>query len=456
MPAPADAPARTGVTDAHPDPAFPRFHARPATGWLNDPNGVGRVDGRYHVFFQHNPSSARHDAIVWGHLSSPDLLHWREEPIAIAPRPGAPDARGCWSGCLTDDAGVPTLVYSGVAGADGGVSDVLLARSDRTLREWTRDEPPAVGRPGDPAVTDVRDPFVFAFDGRRYAVQGAGARAGTPRVLLYDASDLTAWRPLGDLVDPADPVAAEQAPADIWECPNLVPLGDRWVLVLSLWTTVGADGFHLGGVRHLLGDLVADADGHPRFVPERGGLLDTGPTFYAPQLFTDGDPQRVLVWGWAWEHGRSEEEIDEAGWAGVLTFPREVEVDRDAAGGLRVVPARELTALRGATLDPAAPVTAASFEVVVAGTGEAALHLAHPDAAVQEVLRWRLGAAPARVLVDGSVVEAFGVGGLPHTTRAYPRPGSTWRLEAPGATTVRAWELAVRRREVDRGAVRGA
>ena len=43
--------------------AFPRTHPRPARGWLNDPNGLCRVDGTWHVFFQYNPGSSRHDAI---------------------------------------------------------------------------------------------------------------------------------------------------------------------------------------------------------------------------------------------------------------------------------------------------------------------------------------------------------------------------------------------------------
>ncbi|MBO9705839.1 MAG: glycoside hydrolase family 32 protein, partial [Arthrobacter sp.] len=50
--------ARTAAE--HPDPYFPRLHPRPAQGWLNDPNGVSHVNGRYHVFFQYNPESARH------------------------------------------------------------------------------------------------------------------------------------------------------------------------------------------------------------------------------------------------------------------------------------------------------------------------------------------------------------------------------------------------------------
>ena len=39
-----------------PDPAFPALHIRPQRGWLNDPNGLCRMDGDYHVFFQYNPA----------------------------------------------------------------------------------------------------------------------------------------------------------------------------------------------------------------------------------------------------------------------------------------------------------------------------------------------------------------------------------------------------------------
>ena len=33
--------------------ARPRLHIMPPRGWLNDPNGVCRIDDRYHVFYQH-------------------------------------------------------------------------------------------------------------------------------------------------------------------------------------------------------------------------------------------------------------------------------------------------------------------------------------------------------------------------------------------------------------------
>ena len=33
----------------------PSFHLGPRTGWLNDPNGLVFVGGRYHACFQHQP-----------------------------------------------------------------------------------------------------------------------------------------------------------------------------------------------------------------------------------------------------------------------------------------------------------------------------------------------------------------------------------------------------------------
>ncbi|SDT23115.1 beta-fructofuranosidase [Friedmanniella luteola] len=418
MPDPADR-ARVGT-----DPTFPRLHGRPRRGWLNDPNGLAHVDGTWHVFFQHNPAAPVHDAIAWGHVSSPDLLHWTEEPLALVPRPGRPDAAGCWSGCVVDDGGVPTAVYTAVT-AEASDGQVLLATSDRTLRHWQQAATAVVPAPEGPTVTEVRDPFLVTVDGRRYAVQGAGrpTRDGRPQLLHWACDDLQHWEPLGPLLDDDDPVAAAVAPANIWECPSLVALDGRWVLVLSLWRASGDGVGELAGVRSLVGDLEPAGAGL-RFVAASGGVLDAGPAFYAPQLLPDGD--RVLLWGWAWELDRPPEQVAAAGWAGVLTFPRELTLVGDAVG---VRPARELTALRSAVLPAAEPVTAAAFEVLA--DGPVGLTLADGDRE-QPVLDAAFGAGgPVRVLVDGSLVEAFAADGRSLTTRAYPTPTSHWRVDGP-------------------------
>lgn len=408
-------------------PGRPRLHVRPERGWLNDPNGACRVDGVWHLFFQYRPDAVTHGDIHWGHVSSTDLLAWREHPIALVPRPGGPDAAGCWSGCVVDDDGTPTAVYTAMPGRPEDAS-VVLARSDRSLLSWVPDAEPVAATPVLPGVTQVRDPFVFWHDGRRYAVQGAGSPGGAPSLVLHECTDLRRWRELGVLLDGTDPVAARVAPAEIWECPNLVRVGDRWLLVLSLWRTSPA-GDVLVGSRWLAGDLLA-RDGGLRFVSADGGSFDTGPGCYAAHLQDVGD--RVLAWAWARETARRPEEIAASGWAGALTFPRELELHGNR---LVQVPARELTRLRAERLpDPATPVGAA-FEVVARGHAE----LLRDGETVAEVVG--TPDEPGRILVDGDLVEAFAAG-TAETTWARPGPDGGWRVRA-APDTVEGYRLRV-------------
>jgi beta-fructofuranosidase len=414
------------------DPSFPALHIRPPQGWLNDPNGLCRIEGRYHVFFQYNPDAPTHDAVHWGHASSTDLLHWQHHPIALAPRRGLIDGAGCWSGCVVDDDGVPTAVYT--ANPDHARNAVVaVARSDRSMINWEQDESPVMGISTTLGIDEVRDPFVFVHEGRRYAVQGSGQPTGRPRLLLYGCDDLTRWTELGDLLTADDPIAAAVAAANIWECPNLVQVGDQWVLLLSLWH--GASGVgQLTGVRYLLGDLVSRGQGWV-FKATSGGVVDEGPAFYAAQILAE--PDRTLLWAWAPELGRSAQQIAEAGWAGVLTFPRELYV-RDGFLGVR--PARELAALRLGQLSwqPSVPFQASAFELVADGPVTLRLVGDGFDTLVSSVE----GAAadPARILVDGSIVETFH-DGASHTTRAYPTADTRWVV---GGSAVTAYRLGGR------------
>jgi len=409
------------------DRSRPSLHVLPSSGWLNDPNGLSCIDGTYHIFYQYNPDAPVHENVHWGHASSPDLLHWTEEPIALTPQPGGLDARGCWSGCVVDDDGVPTAVYTAIEDTSQN-AQIGLARSDRTLRTWKQDPVGKIGPPDDPEITDVRDPFVFRFGDHRYAVQGSGHRTGSPQLLLYACDDLEEWTFLGPLLTTDDPVAAAVAPANIWECPNLFRLGDRWVIIVSLWRH--AEGGHdLAGVRYLIGDLV-ETDGGLRFVAESGGTVDTGPTFYAPQVLVQDE--RVLLWGWAWEGAqRSPEEVAAGGWAGVLTFPRELSLADDV---LVSRPAAELVGLRDAELVRGEPIRESAFEVV--GDGPVELALIDSTTGLRQIAATTT--EPARILVDASIVEVFG-SGPSETSRHYPTATSHWEVHAPAG--YRAWRL---------------
>jgi beta-fructofuranosidase len=331
---------------------------------------------------------------------------------------------------------VPTAVYSAVAD-DTHRSDVLLARSDREMRTWRQDRQPVARMPDDPTISHMRDPFVFTAEGHRYAIQGAGHTDGDPCILAYGCDDLSSWTELGTLLSGDDPVAAEVAPANIWECPNLIRFDDRWILILSLWRKVG-EKFTLAGVRYLAGDLVIGPAG-PRFAPESGGQLDRGPCFYAPQVLrADG---RVLLWAWSWERGRRRADIVAAGWAGALTFCRQLSLVDDTVVSR---PTAELDRLRRDPLPLAAdqPFAAAAFDVELA-PGEAELWLLDGDdeRLVAEIDVADPAMVPPRILVDGSMVEIFDGSATPYTTRAYPTATSRWLLRLTRPTTLRAWHL---------------
>jgi beta-fructofuranosidase len=312
------------------------------------------------------------------------------------------------------------------------------------------------GPPTDPTVVDVRDPFLVTIGGRRYAIQGGGrADRSAPLVPLWAVDRLDDWRPLGFLVADDDPATLALAPAQLWECPQLVRLpaarsdgsaGDdggeddggsapssspgTWVLLVSRW----ADGRGLDEYA-VVGDVVARGDGL-RFVGRAGGPLDEGPLLYAAQAVPDGE--RVLVWAWAPEPAdRTPDEVAATGWAGTLTFPRELTVAGDR---VLSAPARELTGLRAARLPTRdgqrAVLDEPAWEVVA--RGEVRVELLGPSGA-REVWRSAGPARDVRVLVDGSLLEAFADGRVA-THRVYPGPDEVWQVHGDDVT---AWRLAV-------------
>lgn len=405
------------------DPGFPGLHVRPPHGWVNDPNGLALIDGRYHVFFQHNPDQPLHGSIKWGHASSTDLINWEYHRTALVNRPGTIDEAGCWSGCVVDDHGVPTAVYTAVRDRASDAV-VAIARSDRELLTWRQSDQGVIGPPADRRLTETRDPYVFNFGSHRYAVQGTGGPDAEPAILLYGCDDLDHWSELGVLLDYTDPLAREVAESVTWECPNLFPLDGSWVLVLAC-----SQHGDLASI-YLIGDLEASAGGL-RFVARAGGHVDDSPVFYAPQVMVA--TERVLIWGWAREIDRSDEDLIRAGWAGALTFPRELSIDGDR---LVSTPAAELESLRAGQLPTEQPITERSFEL----QSESGLIVELVDDATRVVVD-EPGAV--RVLVDGSVIEIFPRNGVPRTIRAYPSQTSTWRVRAGSGAALQRNRLAL-------------
>ena len=316
----------------------PRHHISVRAGWLNDPNGLSWHEGNYHVFHQFHHAAAKWGTIEWGHLTSPDLVHWTRQPVALSPSPGA-DAGGCWSGCLIFDGQVPTAVYTGVEdrGPGSWTQTVCLARGDPTLTHFQRDRqsPVLSGAPAGLDTLGFRDPFVWRENGGWAMIVGCGLNGQGGAVLLFRSANLVDWHYEGPIwqrsADELDPIWT----GTMWECPQLLPCGDRHLLLFSVWDDQKPPTLHYPVA------VIGTFDGR-QFVPESLQRLDFGADCYAPAAFQAPDG-RILAWGWSWE-GLSESARLEQGWAGCLTFPRELSIDN--AGGLRITPGRELASLR--------------------------------------------------------------------------------------------------------------
>ncbi len=69
------------------EPTRQQIHFSPKRGWLNDPNGLFWKDGKFNIYFQHNPFGSRNGGVnvSWGHAITEDCVHFREYPDVIMP-----------------------------------------------------------------------------------------------------------------------------------------------------------------------------------------------------------------------------------------------------------------------------------------------------------------------------------------------------------------------------------
>lgn len=451
----------------------PRYHFLPPSNWTNDPNGVIQWQGQYHLFYQHNPGAPVWGDMHWGHAASPDLVHWVDWPIALAPTPGSYDEAGVYSGCAVDDNGVPTVIYTGTTGPLNTTQVQCLATSHDGLLTWQK-------HPRNPVLTtipqisgqtqDFRDPFVWKEGDRWLMVLGSRIQDVGGVVFLYQSANLTDWEYLHPLL-----VGDSQRNGVIWECPNFFRLGDEWVLIVSS---------HLGKkhmtdkVLYFVGSFEND-----QFTPVYEGVLDYD-RLYAPLSLVDDQGRRILF-GWMRE-SRDNDALMRAGWGGAMSIPRVLTLDDQHR--LQMTPVPELAAIRGAhtritpqTLDAEIPVAGLALDiearfqpgdaetcgvsVLFSPSTDEKIDVLYDTAAGQLVVRKTVldagrlvtttqvaphavaAGAPLdlRILLDGSVVEVIVDTRTSLSTRIYPSSadGAVLTVVGPNESlvTLDLWQM---------------
>ena len=336
----ATAAMEADVPLAESDPTRPIYHFRPPAGYHNDPNGLIRHEGYFHLFYQFHPFTSgrgKGDEIFWGHARSSDLVHWEHLPLAIWPSTESGEERCASGSTVIAPDGTPLILYTslGDRASQAGAPDQWAAIGDAELVAWQKhpDNPILSARAhGQLRISQWRDPFVFA-DGDDWfmLVGGRVHRDDRERgcIAIYRAEDdaLTQWQYVNILHEwPDDTVTS-------LECPNLFRFDDRWVLFFSYYppaTNVAC--------------LVGSFDGTSGvFSVEDEGRLDLSPMgTYAHQGMRD-ESGRVIVFGWVrgagWYPGGGR------GWSGCMSLPTVLSLGPD--GKTRQQPAPEIFRLRG-------------------------------------------------------------------------------------------------------------
>ncbi len=310
---------RQSEVDVFTDDFRPRVHFTPARNWMNDPNGLLFYKGKYHLFYQHNPSGILWGNMSWGHAVSTDLFTWEHLPVAIP----CTDTAGMFSGSAVVDhkntSGLGTIenppmvaIYTVHQNDESNQSQHIAFSLDEGVT-WTKYE----GNPVlDLGMKDFRDPKVTWQEATQSWLMTV-AKPQEFKIAFFTSQDLINWSHLSDF----GPLGAT---GGIWECPDLFPLhienGEtKWALIVSLNPGGIAGG---SGAQYFVGNW----NGKEFTTTQKKTLwIDYGRDNYAGVTFGDAPNNRKIFIGWMcnWDYASK---LPSPIWRTSMTTPRELQL----------------------------------------------------------------------------------------------------------------------------------
>jgi beta-fructofuranosidase len=258
------------------------YHHTPLYGWMNDPNGMFYKDGVWHLYYQYNPYGSQWENMTWAHSTSTDLIHWKNHGEVIQP-----DALGTiFSGSSVVDkentAGFgkdAVVAFYTSAGAAQTQSIAYSTDNGETFKKYVNN--PILTSD----VPDFRDPNVFWNEEVK---QWILILAAGQQMNIYSSKNLKDWKYESSFGE------GYGNHGGVWECPDLLKMGDKWVLICNI-----NPGGPFGGsaTQYFVGSF----DGH-KFTceskPEVTKWMDYGKDHYATVSFSNAPDGRIVVLPW--------------------------------------------------------------------------------------------------------------------------------------------------------------
>ena len=308
------------------EPLRPKFHITAPSNWINDPNGIIKFNGQYHVFYQHHPFGLTWGPMHWGHVVSDDLLHWKHLPIALTPGDEF-DKDGCFSGSSIVKDGRLYVFYTGFIFDEDPekiIQQQCLAYSDDGVNFVKAGL--IIGKDNLPegfASNDFRDPCVYLENDKYVMLVAARRIDGRGNILRYESKDLLHWIYVSEIL-PNDSEGV------MIECPDYVQDLNLLTYCEQFQPVKGYLHHNIHSSFWKVGEFVDN-----QFVSRKDGMIDYGFDFYAPQIIK-GD-NVLIAWMDMWDRNNPSEKY---GFAGSLTIPRRVEVVDDELIQTPVLPQR--------------------------------------------------------------------------------------------------------------------
>lgn len=329
---------------SHPcsDPYRLGFHLMPPVGWMNDPNGLHQKDGEYRICYQYDPFDTKGELKLWGLYTTKDFIHYTDEDPVLFPDSDA-DTHGVYSGSAFVENDVIHYFYTGnvkyfdrddydyINSGRGSNTIMVTGKDGKNVSEKTvvlseKDYPEDMS-------CHIRDPKVFAYDGKYWMVLGARDCSSKGMVLMYESDDLCNWHY-------RNRITTDKTFGYMWECPDLFMLDGQWYLT-ACPQGVGQDGYDYANV-HQSCWMKIDADFRNNvFRVSDIHQLDRGTDFYAQQSFEDESGRRIMI-GWLGIPDADYTNPTES-WQHALTLPRQLYI-KD--GALHQKPIDEIRGLR--------------------------------------------------------------------------------------------------------------
>ena len=333
----------------------PLYHHTPLYGWMNDPNGMYYKDGVWHLYYQYNPYGSQWENMTWGHSTSSDLIHWEAEPLAI---------EGDWLGAIFSGSAIVDKDNTAGFGRNAVIAMYTSAGAAQTQSiAYSSDNGKTFTKyAGNPVITynapDFRDPKVFWHEQtKRWIVVLAVGQ----EVQFYSSDNLKEWKyesSFGRTYGCHD---------GVWECPDMLCFGDKWVLLLNI-----NPGGPFGGsaTQYFVGQF----DGH-QFVCEDNASetkwMDYGKDHYATVTFHNSPEGRIVALPWMsnWQYAN---QVPTKQFRSANGLPRDLGLKTvNGETYLTSTPSKEVTALRGKKVKQ--PTEACEIIIDVKGSADITL-----------------------------------------------------------------------------------